>query len=201
MLGEPLYENETGQLSEMQTQTPGGALPRSSSGEGAASIASSSSGAFVEAALGTDISNGPAQHAQHAERALNTDTLACNMESVPTGSSQHAQQAARPNSNSDPILRSDCSADDSSPSSNQTQPPNHPAEPAGTSEASHHARNMADCYRQAAPGVAASSIADRGEEQDREGGGRPWLKRAFSMVECENLNVDYDSMNSLDKVA
>lgn len=57
-----------------------------------------------------------------------------------------------------------------------------------------------DEAQQGAPAPSSSSSSGRDREQHREGGGRPWLKRAFSLVERENLNVDYESMNSLDKV-
>lgn len=219
MLGDPLYEEEAEEVSEMQTQTTGDTQAPSRRGEGADSITSSSSGAFVEAALGPASSNEVAQHAQHGECALHTDTLASSQQSGPAvgpqaaqhvqhaqQAAQHAQQATHSNvgrhqNQPQAALQSNLhTTENFSPSSNHMPPP---AEPAATSESSHHARDMPGSHvdsHQAAPSVAASSMADRDQEQDREDGGRPWLKRAFSMVERENLNVDYESMNSLDKV-
>ena len=53
---------------------------------------------------------------------------------------------------------------------------------------------MADDVKGMAPNPGSSMIGE-------EGGGRPWLKRAFSMVQQENMGIDMDSqMDSLDKV-
>ena len=54
---------------------------------------------------------------------------------------------------------------------------------------------MADDVKGMAPNPGSSMIGE-------EGGGRPWLKRAFSMVQQENMGIDMNSpMDSLDKVA
>ena len=196
MLGEPLYEEETGEVAKMQVQTPSNSLQRRSSQESSDSTASSSSGAFVTAALGDGRSNaGTAQHAVHAEPHGTEPTQATRSSAYTAGTSN----AAHPPS----VAQHTQQADGNSPSTSNSNHAGHagsPSEPAATSNPATRARNMADGCRQAAPGVEASSIADGSQEQHREGGGRPWLKRAFSMVERENLNVDYESMNSLDKV-
>lgn len=219
MLGEPLYEKETEEVSEMQVQTAGDSLQPRSSQESDASTASSSSGAFVAAALGDgNVDSGSAQHAQHGDHGLNADASVSGRGASTgfTGGSastsphlhqaqhtQQAQQASRPYTRSATTQSQHTqpptgqSPGDTREVSNQEQ---RHAEPAVTPDFSQHARNLVDSCRQAAPGCASSSIAKGGKEQDREGGGRPWLKRAFSMVERENLNVDYESMDSLVKV-
>lgn len=63
-----------------------------------------------------------------------------------------------------------------------------------TSQSSQRARAFADDVKGMAPNPGSSMVGE-------EGGGRPWLKRAFSMVDQENMGIDMEShMNSLDKV-
>lgn len=196
MLGEPLYEEETGEVAKMQVQTPSDMLQRRSSEESSDSTASSSSGAFVTAALGDGSLNaGTAQHTVHAEPHGTAPSQATRSSAYTAGTSNVAQPLSK--------AQHTQQADGNSPSTSNSNHAEHagpPSEPAATSSSSTRARDMADGCRQAAPGVEASSVADGSQERHREGGGRPWLKRAFSMVERENLNVDYESMNSLDKV-
>lgn len=62
------------------------------------------------------------------------------------------------------------------------------------SRSSLRARAMADDVKGMAPSPGCSMVGE-------EGGGRRWLKRAFSMVDQENMGIDMDSqMDSLDKV-
>ena len=62
------------------------------------------------------------------------------------------------------------------------------------SRSGQQASAMADAAVGLAPNPAACMVGE-------EGGGRPWLKRAFSLVDQENVGVDMNGqMNSLDKV-
>lgn len=49
---------------------------------------------------------------------------------------------------------------------------------------------------------SGSSSSGRGVQgrQQGQGKGRPWLKRAFSMIDKENDSIDVDQLDSLDKV-
>ena len=72
------------------------------------------------------------------------------------------------------------------------EPPSSPQKLA--SRSSLRARAMADDVKGMAPIPGCSMVGE-------EGGGRRWLKRAFSMVDQENMGIDMDSqMDSLDKV-
>ena len=72
-------------------------------------------------------------------------------------------------------------------------PPSLPQKP--TSQSSQRARAMADAVKGMAPNPGCTMVGE-------EGGGRPWLKRAFSMVDQENMGIDMGmDMDSLDKVA
>ncbi len=62
------------------------------------------------------------------------------------------------------------------------------------SRSGQQANAMAEDVQGMAPNPASSMIGE-------EGGGRPWLKRAFSLVDQENCGVNMNShMDSLDKV-
>ena len=72
------------------------------------------------------------------------------------------------------------------------EPPS--SSPKLTSQSSQRARAFASDVQGMAPNPGCSMVGE-------EGGARPWLKRAFSMVDQENLGIDMDSqMDSLDKV-
>lgn len=72
------------------------------------------------------------------------------------------------------------------------EPPSSP--PKVTSQSSQRARAFANDVKGMAPYPGCSMVGE-------EGGGRRWLKRAFSMVDQENMGIDMDSqMDSLDKV-
>lgn len=74
----------------------------------------------------------------------------------------------------------------------EPEPPSSPHKLA--SQSSLRARAMADAVKGMAPSPGCSMVGE-------EGGGRRWLKRAFSMVDQENMGIDMDSqMDSLDKV-
>lgn len=73
------------------------------------------------------------------------------------------------------------------------QPPSEPQKL--TSQSSQRARAMTDDVMGMAPNPASSMMGEEGA------GGRRWLKRAFSMVDQENVGIDMNlQMDSLDKV-
>lgn len=73
-------------------------------------------------------------------------------------------------------------------------PPSLPQKP--TSQSSKRARAMTDDVKGMAPNPGATMLGEEGN------GGRRWLKRAFSMVDQENMGIDMNlQMDSLDKVA